>query len=260
MVRSLLQYPGGKFRGVPALLPYIPPRRRVVSPFFGGGTLELALEHRRQPVRGYDLLAPLVSFWQHAIRDAAQLAEEAAQYLTLDRPQFQRLQQSLMSLTGFEQAVAFYVLSRTAFSGMALSSGMRDRGVSNRFTPSILRSLAAFRAPFLEVEQADFREVIPAHPQDFLFLDPPYMVNTKLYGYRGDLHDGFDHEALWCLLLRRSDWVLTYNDCPEVRALYAGCAIDKVSWSYGMNRSKQSSEVIIRPAGSAPLAKQMELF
>ena len=53
--------------------------------------------------------------------------------------------------------------------------------------------------------------------------------------------------------------LISYNDCPTVRSLFPDWSIEPVSWSYGMNASKKSSEILIssftsvigalRPAG-----------
>jgi hypothetical protein len=53
--------------------------------------------------------------------------------------------------------------------------------------------------------------------------------------------------------------LISYNDCPQVRSLFSDWRISPTSWAYGMNASKQSSEILIssflsvswavRPAG-----------
>jgi len=45
---------------------------------------------------------------------------------------------------------------------------------------------------------------------------------NSLYGVDGNLHDSFDHEKLHNLLTNRSDWVMSYNDCEEIREMYKG--------------------------------------
>ena len=39
--------------------------------------------------------------------------------------------------------------------------------------------------------------------------------------------------------------VISYNDCPIVRELFAGWNFRDISWKYGMNASKQSNEILI---------------
>ena len=78
-----------------------------------------------------------------------------------------------------------------------------------------------------------------------MYCDPPYMIESNLYGYRGDMHDGFDHMALAALLSKRDNWILSYNDCQAVREMYAAYDILTPSWTYGMANDKRSREVLI---------------
>ena len=87
------------------------------------------------------------------------------------------------------------------------------------------------------------------HPKAFLYLDPPYMLKgsqNSLYGVDGNLHNSFDHERLHSLLTKRNGWVMSYNDCDKIREMYKDYEIIEASWSSGMNKSKQSSEILIK--------------
>ena len=69
---SPLTYPGAKTFGIQAIHDVISKHfdlssiRQLVSPFFGGGSLELALQHKYPHLRvfGNDLNLPLVCFWK----------------------------------------------------------------------------------------------------------------------------------------------------------------------------------------------------
>jgi len=80
-----------------------------------------------------------------------------------------------------------------------------------------------------------------------MFLDPPYYLEkgSKLYGKNGDMHDSFDHEQLYNCLSTKKNWIMTYNDCVYIRDLYKDFKVIDTSWSYGMNKSKASSEIVI---------------
>ena len=78
-----------------------------------------------------------------------------------------------------------------------------------------------------------------------MYLDPPYIIDSKLYGYKGDMHTDFDHEELARLLRSKSRWILSYNDSEEIRRLYDGYEILTPQWVYGMARDKRSREVLI---------------
>ncbi len=116
-----------------------------------------------------------------------------------------------------------------------------------RFTETAIRRLAQFRSECLKVERLDYRDAFARYPDMFCYLDPPYWNGQKLYGRKGDMHDGFDHEGLAHRLWRRNGWVLSYNDCPEVRALYRGYCIVEPDWTYGMsgNGNRRSRELLI---------------
>ena len=99
----------------------------------------------------------------------------------------------------------------------------------------------------------DFKTSINKHPDAFLYCDPPYLLGAdkdKLYGDRGSTHAGFDHRALYDILSQRCGWVLSYNDCPEIRALYKNYEVRQAEWAYGMKnvggtKMDKSSEILI---------------
>lgn len=242
--RSPLRYPGGKSRAVQAILDLIPhDETRLFSPFVGGGSIELACSSR-MTVRAADVFAPLVDFWQVLQDDRDNLADMVEQYFPIGRDEFYQLQQGYLDLDDkLERAAAFYVLNRSSFSGTTLSGGMSPG--HPRFTKSAIQRLRDFCAPNFSVELGDFRDTLPKYEEYFLYLDPPYLNGQALYGHKGGTHKGFDHEALADILTRRDRWIMSYNDSPEVRKLYAGFDVLTISWVYGMSKDKTSKEIVI---------------
>ncbi|MCG3147941.1 MAG: hypothetical protein PCFJNLEI_01382 [Verrucomicrobiae bacterium] len=234
--------PGGKTRGLNQLLRYFPAEpSMLVSPFLGGGSLELALAARGWHIHGYDAFEPLVDFWQEALEDPVVLAEAVERYLPLDRDTFRRLQRTRLE-SRCARAAAYFVINRSSFSGSTMSGGMSPS--HPRFDSNAIDRLRRFRAPNLTVELADFRESIAAHPKTLLYCDPPYPDARSLYGVNGDKHDGFDHQALCDILRSRDKWLLSYSDCPLVRWWYNDFTIIPLSWSYGMS-IKRGRELLI---------------
>jgi len=254
-VKTPLRYPGGKTRAVKHILPLIPEGiPRLCSPFFGGGSVELAVASRGVEAIGYDKLVPLVWFWQALCGNNERLAEEA-DALRIHHPDFMlkgepvrglvkedfiKLREDLRDpslLFSYEKAAKFYAINRSSFSGATFSGGWSKRSSFARFTDSSIARLRSFNAENFRVDYADFQTSLPWHPRAFLYLDPPYMLPkdaAMLYGQAGGLHAGFDHMALYNLLSNRSDWVMSYNDCPEVRDLYCDRKIVSAEWAYGM--------------------------
>lgn len=127
-----------------------------------------------------------------------------------------------------------------------------------RFTDSAIARLESFAVGNFSVECADFAVSIANHPNDFLYLDPPYCIaSDNLYGARGDHHRNFEHARLAELLRGRDGWLLSYNDCERVRELYRGYPFWSPKWTYGMNASKRSNEILVMSEGYAGLAGRL---
>lgn len=244
-MRTLLRYPGGKSRAVKILKEHIPEDiKEICSPFFGGGSLEIALANEGVKVYGYDIFKPLVEFWQVAIESPNELANEVEKYYPLSKERFYELQKSQNKFpTKLQRAAVFYVLNRSSFSGSTLSGGMSPN--HPRFNQNSIKRLREFKAKNLSVECLDFKESISTHENVFLCCDPPYVIKNNLYGNKGSAHKNFDHEGLANVLTQRTGWILSYNDCEYIRELYKDYKFIYPQWSYGMSKNKKSNEVLI---------------
>jgi DNA adenine methylase len=245
IIKSPLRYPGGKSRAVKQILELLPQdMNSICSPFLGGGSVELACASNGIKVFGYDAFEPLVNFWKVLLEDAPQLARMVRKYYPLTRSKFYSLQKEYFEIKDrLKMSAIFFVLNRCSFSGTTLCGGMSPG--HPRFTTSMIERLADFRINNFEVGHADFKESIKQHKNDFLYLDPPYLIDQSLYGNRGSMHDNFDHEALAKILKNRDGWILSYNDCLSIRKLYKGYEFLTPEWVYGMGNSKQSNEILI---------------
>jgi DNA adenine methylase len=134
-----------------------------------------------------------------------------------------------------------------------LSGGFSEEASNKRFTPSSIDRIESLDFTHIEIYNKDFHDFINSltttntNNKTLLFLDPPYYLESKskLYGNNGDMHETFDHNLLFDVLNTKKNWVVTYNNCDYIRNLYKDYIILDVNWSYGMNTSKASSEIII---------------
>jgi len=250
--RSPLRYPGGKTRAVEHLTALFPKDlSELVSPFFGGGSVELAMAAKGVTVHGYDVFSPLVEFWQCLLQDPGLLANEVTKWYPLAKEKFYELQQTQTSFaTKLQRAAVYYVLNRSSFSGSTLSGGMSPG--HPRFTPTAIDRVRHFRNQNVQVHHADFSHSLSLHPTAFAYLDPPYMIKSSLYGKKGNAHRDFDHQALANILIQRNNWILSYNDCEPIRELYKGFPLLTPNWKYGMSQNKQSKELLIFSKDLAP--------
>lgn len=243
--KSPLRYPGGKTRAVEVIRSYIPQGvDQIAAPFLGGGSVELACAADGVRVFGSDAFEPLMNFWKQAKSDPVRLAQRVACFHPLSKEKYYKLQRRFADLDDpIEQAAVFFVLNRSSFSGTTLSGGMSPG--HPRFTQTAIARLRDFRTKRLFLRCSDYRDAIDRHAGKFLYLDPPYANGERLYGAKGDMHEGFNHEELASVLKQRDGWLLTYNDSAYIRNLYGRYVLQTPEWSYGMSNGKKSKEVFI---------------
>jgi DNA adenine methylase len=257
---SPLRYPGGKQRAIARILPYIPFEvNELYSPFFGGGSVELAwaAQHQHGKVHGRDVFQPLVAFWNTLKKDPQGLHKAVIHEWTngMTKQRFYELQTMLRTgeLGEFEQATAFFVINRSSFSGATLSGGM---GSGDRFTLSSIHKLLKVDLSNIQIQSSDVFDSLRRRTDRFagsdklIYLDPPYWLKVqRLYGDKGDTHDGFNHLRLKRLLDKLNaqgvQWLMSYNDCPEIRELYQDYKQVPKTWKYGMSKNKNGQEVLI---------------
>ena len=259
-MKTPLRYPGGKQRAAKRIVEHIPEGTTTLySPFFGGGSVEFEWLEQNPvgTVEGRDVFEPLVNFWRYVISGHApdMAARIRKCYLPLDKDTFYALQNQLRSGMGtsFDRACWFYVINRASFSGATLSGGM---GNGDRFTQSSCDRLRDLEVPKgLTVRSGDVFDSLRRRTERFtpdtcIYLDPPYMLPvSRLYGDRGDTHDGFNHKRLRRLMGKLNDqgvkWVMSYNNCPEVHAMYRDFRRKPTEWKYGMSNDKDGKELLI---------------
>jgi len=271
LIKSPLRYPGGKSRAVKEIWKYIEPLepKTLCSPFFGGGSLEIFCAQQEIKVKGYDKFRPLVDFWQELLKNPQKLAEEVKKHRPgeFTENDYKKLQNKhlkrnhLKNKDRLESATEFYVLNRTSYSGNPLAVGMArwkfkdgSPDINPRFTDSSVERLKNFKIKknFLSVKHMDFKKSIKEDESDLMYLDPPYMIKSKIYDTKdkeGNL-ENFDHEGLAKILKKdkKKKWILSYNNIDVIKELYDGHKIideNLKEWSYGMSKDKKSREMLI---------------
>jgi DNA adenine methylase len=253
LIKSPLRYPGGKYRARKEILSYFPDGiTKVVSPFMGGGNIEINLANQGIKVHASDKFAPLVFCWHLINNHPVEFATLIQKHYPLSKANFYREQKRFSELLDgkdfleirLKLATWFFILNRSSHSGTTLSG--RCYSQSDGFTQSSIDYVRNWqKLDKLNVNYADFKESLIHNRDAFVFADPPYMVESNLYGNKGDLHKDFDHQGLFELLNKRDGWILCYNDCPTIREMYSRFKIIEPKWSYGMGNDKKSRELLI---------------
>lgn len=227
---------GGKWYWRRQIMPHFPRGlREVVSPFLGGGSIELTLAANSVRVHGSDLLYPLVCGWNLLLTEPARAADAIVAFREeYDLGDLKAAKDRLIDLVegrGPPDVIGglFLGLNLSTFNGI-LSGGPRGRqaAASGYVTGEVfLGRVRSFLAPYLAfpVRHRDYAATLAAHGDVFAYLDPPYHLgeNEALYGLTGALHRGFDHEAFAEVALAHpGGCLISYDDRREIRALYEG--------------------------------------
>jgi DNA adenine methylase len=255
---SPLRYPGGKTRACKILDKIVNENfdlskfDTIVSPFFGGGSFEFYLQNKyNKKLIVNDKFKPLYIFWNTCKTNKENLCNELNKNMNVTKEQFNNYRNLIMEETNsLTQAKYYFIINRCSFSGSTLSGGFSEESSKKRFTKSSVERINNLDLSNFEISNSDFKEFIKSNHKTknktFLFLDPPYYLEkSNLYGKNGDMHESFDHQELFNCLKKKKNWLLTYNDCTFIRELYKDYTIIECNWSYGMNSSKESSEIII---------------
>jgi len=267
-IASPLRYPGGKaslagvlseIRGLNGLGDHA-----VAEPFAGGAGASLSLLYRGHTPKIHinDLDPAIHSFWQSAVHESEPLLNMLDERpVSVDEWKRQRATYRAGGPSRLELGFAAFYLNRSNRSGIikdgGVIGGLDQSGpwkISARFNRPKLRERLQRIAEHGEqicVTGLDGIEFIGTLDQasTMFFIDPPYYGKGSRLYLNVPLPDY--HERLAAQLRGMGDgavWVLTYDDCPEVRELYEEWAnLQSFSLRYTASERRQGEEVLITP-------------
>ena len=276
MIKSPLRYPGGKSKAIKKLSEFTDIAfKEYREPFVGGGSLFIYLK-QCFPDRQFwinDLNTDVYSFWKAAQEDLAEMLTLIKKFKKeKDGKALYRklLEMNLDKLSLTERGARFFVLNRITFSGTTESGGYSERAFQGRFTDSSIDRVAALseildknvkitNLDYSELLQND-RSVLQVHEdheddenadievqqqcQILIYLDPPYYsaTHSRLYGKKGNLHSGFDHQRFSEEIKAcKMNWFISYDNSKFVRELFSFAKQHAWQLQYGMNNSNKDS-------------------
>ena len=273
-MKTPIRYAGGKSRAYDFISSYIPfwPRpKRIISPFMGGGSLEVkwASEMGIQ-VEAFDVFDVLTNYWQHQIHHPKRLYEilkglepSKEQYdeikdilLHWDKVQnmfkdwktdyYDRKSESLDEDLG---AAYYWFNHNLSYGPMFLGWFSSIYLKKDSLYENSIERVRDFSCPNLSVKQSSFDKVIPNYKKDFIYADPPYYMekseDNKMFKaiYPNSNfalhHIHFDHELLRDQLhSHEGKFLLSYNDCEWVRENYKGFKFKTPEWAYSYGQGE----------------------
>lgn len=246
--RSPLRYPGGKQRAIAKISEMLPASvKEYREPMVGGGSvffharnIELAKHYWIN-----DKFSELTIFWKivqdqktcHRMQHDLEALRKSFRSAKAIKAHYLKVREE-QPRDPYRIALLFFFFNRVTFSGTTRAGGFSSAASLSRFTASSIDRLGILPDALsgVQITALDFEEVVSKPGDDvFLFLDPPYYTASKLYGHNGSLHE-FDHERLAKILHKsKHRFLITYDDCNEIRQLYSWAKIKPWRLQYGMN-------------------------
>tara|TARA_A100000164_G_scaffold191618_1_gene170145 strand:- start:419 stop:1573 length:1155 start_codon:yes stop_codon:yes gene_type:complete len=273
VAKTILRYAGGKSRALKQITPFIEGHDFIVSPFIGGGSLEVHWASQGKKVYGFDLFDILVTFWKTLLSKPNELADKM-RIIHPTKSTYAAVKEQLMRTPEVQEMIgdwggrgyykrkasqlddltlsAYYYFNHNCSYGPGFLGWISDIYMKNDGEKwiSMIEKVDKFSCPTLKVEQASFEKVIPGFGKDMLYLDPPYFLpgdkeNNKMHSGIYPMknfpvhHSGFDHKLLRDLLEdHQGPFVLSYNDCPEIRAWYSDYDFHYPEWHYSLGQGE----------------------
>ena len=250
-----LRYAGGKSRAVGFILEHIPEDvTRMVSPFFGGGAVEIACAREFDiEVQGFDVFDILVNYWQAQIRSPEELAERLWQWRP-NKKTYASVKERLKKHWKGEREIknpmdlaAHYWFNHNLSYGPGFLGWMSSIYTDLDRVDRLIGKVRDFSGRNLDVKCRSFERVLPYYKDTFLYCDPPYFLEGDSKMFRGIYpqrnfpihHDGFRHDRLRDMLAEhRGGFVLSYNDCETIRDWYSEFRIEEVAWQYSLGQGE----------------------
>jgi DNA adenine methylase len=275
---SFFRYPGGKSRLRAVIVEHLSVYSEELGveyrePFFGGGSVGLQFLRDNpywESVWLNDKDIGIACLWTAVLRDPAGLCQLVHEF-SPSVDEFYRIKHELSEATmpasqrdivrvGFEKLA----IHQISYSGLGLMSGgpLGGKTQESKYTIDCRWSPQNICRGVLDAHQllcstdvrgsgcssVDFADLIIADGDALLYLDPPYYVKgNSLYSH------GFtnsDHARLSSLLQACDNpWVLSYDDCEEIRALYDWACLEelRVNYTTGGKGSRSKTELLIYP-------------
>ena len=208
-LKTPLRYPGGKSRACTKMDVYIPDLRdykEYREPFLGGGSVAIHItkKYPHLDIWVNDLYEPLYNFWRVLQDDGYELYKRlqelksrypdpgSAKGLFLEAKELV----NDYSISPLHRACSFYVINKCSFSGLTESSSFSKQASDNNFSMRGIEKLQGYTQIIKDwkITNLSYEQLLTDDKKCFTYLDPPYDIKDNLYGKKGSMHNGFNHD------------------------------------------------------------------
>ena len=277
-LKTPLRYPGGKSRACTKMDPYFPDLREYQEfrePFLGGGSVAIHVtkKYPHLDIWVNDLYEPLVNFWQQLQMFGNDLKDQLVDLKsTNNTPDKARVLFNDAKIAvndnhqnNLERAVAFYIVNKCSFSGLTESSSFSQQASNSNFSLRGIEKLPEY-SKIIErwkITNYSYDYLFDYKDSTFVYLDPPYDIKDNLYGKKGSMHKGFDHDrfASDCSTCDMPQLV-SYNSDQLVKDRFVNWSATEFDLTYTMRSvgeymrdQKQRKELLLFNYGIEGLVK-----
>ncbi len=249
-MKSPLAYVGGKSKLAKTIIEMLPEHKTYCECFAGAGWVFF----KKEPIKAErlnDLDSDLVSFYR-VLQNHPEEFLRQFKYMLASRELWQDAGRQLDAggLTDIQRAARYYYRMRLAFGGRVTGQafGASVDGLPRFNLLRIEEELTAvhLRLAQVVIENLPYDKFIAKYdrPETFFFADPPYY-KAPYYKHNLVLED---YEAMRANLEQvKGKFLLTINDCDEMREVFKQFKIKSVSLSYSLCKEKSTvgKELII---------------
>lgn len=245
----IIPWIGGKRRLAKHILPLFPEHTCYVEPFCGAAALYFMKQPAKVEVLN-DISGELVNLYrvvQHHLEEFVRQFK----WSLISREMYKWLQITPeVILTDIQRAARFYYLQKMAFggkvSGQTFGTASTTRPRMNLLRIEEELSAAHLRLARTYVEHLDWKTCIQKYDRShtLFYADPPYW-QTEGYGVPFPFEE---YQALAEVMRScKGKLILSINDHPDIRDVFAGFRMEQVAIHYSVNSNKvkSSAELIL---------------
>ena len=276
--KTPLRYPGGKSRACVKMDQYIPDLRdfkEYREPFLGGGSVAIHITKKYPNLNVWvnDLYEPLVNFWKtlqddgHALYKRLQELKSRYPDVVSAKGLFLEAKELVNddSVSPLYRACSFYVINKCSFSGLTESSSFSKQASVSNFSMRGIEKLPGYTEIIQnwKITNGRYQELLTDDKSIFTYLDPPYEIGSNLYGKKGDMHKGFDHDGFATICDRFvGPQLISYNSSQLIKDRFKEYQAGEFDLTYTMRsvgeymrEQKDRKELLLYNYGIEALAE-----
>jgi len=248
--KTPLRYPGGKSRACIKMDQYllkVSNCKEYREPFLGGGSVAIHVtkKYPHLDIWVNDLYQPLYNFWR-VLRDDGNALYERLCDLKSTHPEPVSAKELFLDskdilnnneMSDLSRAVAFYIVNKCSFSGLTESSSFSKQASNSNFSMRGIQKLPGYTKIIenWKITNQSYENLLTDWKDVFTYLDPPYDIKDNLYGKKGSMHNGFNHDSFATICDRFvGPQLISYNSSQLVKDRFKGWQTGEFDLTYTM--------------------------